>query len=259
MADVVRDYPVAIAAFRAGLELDVQSEELTARLKKGLVDASVALEQQETARAEAATWAANAEACMAVYDHKGAIAAYEHAQTFDVNDEKLMRTFLGGTLSDYMGAARTFSATTLNSGLMMVLVSVSPSMRVMQVWWGVSRLGGACYWPAMIKVTSSWWDEDSFGERYAELLRPIRCEPQTRIAHPTSPRRSNSFRRRLSPRSLSATLSSFAPLTQTRLRHRANTAATWPRTGISMWRRSSRTTWRTWSTSRSPSTTARPS
>ena len=99
MADVVRDYPVAIAAFRAGLELDVQSEELTARLKKGLVDASVALEQQETARAEAATWAANAEACMAVYDHKGAIAAYEHAQTFDVNDEKLMRTFLGGTLS----------------------------------------------------------------------------------------------------------------------------------------------------------------
>ena len=64
-------------------------------------------------------------------------------------------------------------------------------------------------------------DEDSFGERYAELLRPIRCEPQTRIAHPPSPRRSHNFRRRLSPCSLSATLSSFAPLTQTRLRHRA--------------------------------------
>ena len=80
---------------------------------------------------------------------------------------------LGGTLSDYMGAARTFSATTLNSGLMMVLVSVSPSMRVMQVWWGVSRLGGACYWPAMIKVTSSWWDEDSFGEAWSILT--VRC------------------------------------------------------------------------------------
>jgi sugar phosphate permease len=81
---------------------------------------------------------------------------------------------LGGTFTDLLGAKKTFCATTLNSGLMMVLVSASGSMRMMQLWWGISRLGGACYWPAMMKVTSSHFDDSSFGEAWSILTTSSR-------------------------------------------------------------------------------------
>ena len=81
---------------------------------------------------------------------------------------------LGGTATDLLGAKATFCASTLNSGVMLLLVSLSSNMRVMGFWWGVSRLGGACYWPAMLKVTSSWWDEASFGEAWSLLTTSSR-------------------------------------------------------------------------------------
>jgi sugar phosphate permease len=80
----------------------------------------------------------------------------------------------GGTVSDILGAKETFTATVLNSGVMCLIVSFSSNMRAMGLWWGISRAGGACYWPAMIKLTSSWWDESSFGEAWSLLTTSSR-------------------------------------------------------------------------------------
>jgi sugar phosphate permease len=80
----------------------------------------------------------------------------------------------GGTVCDLVGAKETFTATVLNSGVMCLIVSFSSNMRTMGFWWGISRAGGACYWPAMIKLTSSWWDELSFGEAWSLLTTSSR-------------------------------------------------------------------------------------
>ena len=80
----------------------------------------------------------------------------------------------GGTVCDVLGAKKTFTATVLNSGLMCLIVSFSSNMRTMGLWWGISRAGGACYWPAMIKLTSSWWDDSSFGEAWSLLTTSSR-------------------------------------------------------------------------------------
>ena len=78
-------------------------------------------------------------------------------------------------------------------------------------------------------------EEESFGERYAELLRPIRCAGTADAA----------------PQLLALTL--------LRMAARVLAAAISRRTGTSMWRASSRTTWTSWKTSRSRLTRARPS
>ena len=80
----------------------------------------------------------------------------------------------GGTACDMFGAKETFTATVLNSGVMLIIVSFSSNMRTMGLWWGISRAGGACYWPAMIKLTSSWWDDSSFGEAWSLLTTSSR-------------------------------------------------------------------------------------
>eukprot|EP01049_Picozoa_sp_SAG25_P009375 SAG25_NODE_923_length_4749_cov_2.689032_6_plen_337_part_00 len=81
---------------------------------------------------------------------------------------------LGGSVTDWLGAPLTFTATVFNGGVMMVLTSLSRSMRPMSLWWGLSRLGGACFWPSMMKLTSSWFDEQGFGGAWSVLTTSSR-------------------------------------------------------------------------------------
>ena len=74
----------------------------------------------------------------------------------------------------HTGAPLTYTVTVVNGGVMMVLTSLSGSMRPMGLWWGLSRIGGACYWPAMMKITASWFDESSFSEAWSLLTTSSR-------------------------------------------------------------------------------------
>ena len=89
-----REYEKAISNYEIGLVLDVQSEELKQRLKAGVAKVTAALAAQEKARKEAAIHVSTAEACMAEFDHKGAIRAYELALTIDVNDTVLTQSYV---------------------------------------------------------------------------------------------------------------------------------------------------------------------
>eukprot|EP01043_Picozoa_sp_COSAG02_P044231 COSAG02_NODE_3932_length_6026_cov_5.753838_6_plen_783_part_00 len=89
-----REYAKAISAFEAGLLLDIQSEELQQSLETALVKGQEALAAQEAARKEAVVHVTAAEACMAEFDHMGAIQEYELALTFDVNDTGLTQTYV---------------------------------------------------------------------------------------------------------------------------------------------------------------------
>jgi len=76
---------------------------------------------------------------------------------------------VGGGLIDRVGGALTFMTTILTAGVMQGLCSMSNSVNQMSVLWGAWRLAAACFWPAMNKVTTSWWDEDGFGQAWSIL------------------------------------------------------------------------------------------
>ncbi len=76
---------------------------------------------------------------------------------------------VGGGLIDRVGGALTFMTTMLTAGAMQGLCSISNSVNQMSLLWGVWRLAAACFWPAMNKVTTSWWDEDGFGQAWSIL------------------------------------------------------------------------------------------
>ena len=71
-----REYAKAISVFETGLVLDTQSDELKQRLEAALARGGDALAAQEAARKEAAIHVSTAEACMARFDHQGAVQAY---------------------------------------------------------------------------------------------------------------------------------------------------------------------------------------
>lgn len=81
---------------------------------------------------------------------------------------------VGGAAADKLGGARTFTLTMLNSAVMQLLISSSSSINAMALFWGISRLGGGSFWPAMNKVAASWWDDDQFGEAWSILTTSSR-------------------------------------------------------------------------------------
>jgi hypothetical protein len=91
-----RDYPKAIDALQAGLELDTQSDEIKGRLQESLATAEAGLAAQEAARQEAAAHLATAEQCLESHNHNGAIAAYEAAMALDVNDDAFSAAYKSG-------------------------------------------------------------------------------------------------------------------------------------------------------------------
>ena len=80
----------------------------------------------------------------------------------------------GGAAADKLGGATTFACTMLNSGLMLFLISSTSSINAMSLFWGMARLGGGSFWPAMNKVTASWWDDKQFGQAWSILTTSSR-------------------------------------------------------------------------------------
>lgn len=80
----------------------------------------------------------------------------------------------GGAAADKLGGATTFSFTMLNSALMAFLISISGNINAMSLFWGMARLGGGSFWPAMNKVTASWWDDEQFGQAWSILTTSSR-------------------------------------------------------------------------------------
>lgn len=81
---------------------------------------------------------------------------------------------VGGAAADNLGGARTFALTMLNAAAMQALISMSGSINAMALFWGISRLGGGAFWPAMNKVAASWFDDDQFGEAWSILTTSSR-------------------------------------------------------------------------------------
>lgn len=80
----------------------------------------------------------------------------------------------GGAAADKFGGSATFSLTMLNSALQTFLISTSGNINAMSIFWGLARLGGGSFWPAMNKVAASWWDDEQFGQAWSILTTSSR-------------------------------------------------------------------------------------
>ena len=84
-----RRYESAISSLESALSLDVQDESLKAKVEELLLLARSGLAAQESARAEAASYAATGEACMSSHDYVGAIDAYDLALSLHTHPPNL--------------------------------------------------------------------------------------------------------------------------------------------------------------------------
>jgi|EP01049_Picozoa_sp_SAG25_P001520 sugar phosphate permease len=81
---------------------------------------------------------------------------------------------VGGTFTDKLGGSRTFAATVLNATVCMIAIASSRSITTMSLLWGLSRLGGGSYYPAMNSVTRSHWPVEQFGTAWSIMCTSSR-------------------------------------------------------------------------------------
>ena len=91
-----RDYPKAMDALHAALELDAQSDGMKARLQESLASVETAQAAVDSAKQEAEEHVSTGQNCMTSHDYSGAIAAYQAAMALDVNDDELAASFQAG-------------------------------------------------------------------------------------------------------------------------------------------------------------------
>jgi hypothetical protein len=93
-----RDYRVAVAAFKAASEADVQDAALSAELSQALAAAETALEELEATRAQARRLTADAEHALVSRRGVEAVAIYEQVLGLEIFDDELSTRLHSGSV-----------------------------------------------------------------------------------------------------------------------------------------------------------------
>ena len=93
-----RDYRVAVAAFKAASEADVQDAALSAELAQALAAAEAALEELEATRAQARRLTADAEHALVSRRGVEAVAIYEQVLGLEIFDDELSTRLHSGSV-----------------------------------------------------------------------------------------------------------------------------------------------------------------
>ena len=108
-----RNFGAAVESLRNGLELDLQSAELSDQLQAKLGDAEAGLAAQRAARVQGEEHVSTGDQCMETKNYVGAVEAYDAAVALDVNDAQLTERYQAAAAKARQAHADALSAAQL--------------------------------------------------------------------------------------------------------------------------------------------------